>query len=372
MLIYWKKKALHKSHKRKHNQLVSQENSNSQIHSDNNHTSLTSTASSQPTVYIWFTLKKYDVEQLDAIQRIARQLGISPGDVTFAGIKDKRALTYQRGSVAIHPSRAQSYILKGRDNTSADELVLASQGLPGDNADTSARVTADEGEVPPRHPSTSAIPPRSAYNIAIDSAAESLLSLSEPLQPAATPAQTRHLPLVAGDISYGSRPIRTGELWGNQFRILLRSVQCTEASVCPLQVILERLRRTTLEYGVRFPNYFGSQRMGIIRDSAYISVSNQMVEESSQEMRAYDLPVGPHIGKCLLTGAFQAAVDRIILGDGCCQTVVMLMMKTDRIPPKDSILNHKFPLYCTSPLCGARQGYLGGESVKCVLSKVSG
>ncbi|KAJ8007372.1 hypothetical protein DPEC_G00116830 [Dallia pectoralis] len=46
-------------------------------------------------VYTAFTLKKENLETLEAISYLAAVLGVLPSDFTYAGIKDKRAITYQ-------------------------------------------------------------------------------------------------------------------------------------------------------------------------------------------------------------------------------------------------------------------------------------
>ncbi|KAL6116874.1 pus7l [Pungitius sinensis] len=46
-------------------------------------------------VYTAFTLRKENLETLEAISYMAAALGVLPSDFTYAGIKDKRAITYQ-------------------------------------------------------------------------------------------------------------------------------------------------------------------------------------------------------------------------------------------------------------------------------------
>lgn len=55
------------------------------------------TADSQEevTLYTAFTLRKENLETLEAISYMAAVLGVLPSDFTYAGIKDKRAITYQ-------------------------------------------------------------------------------------------------------------------------------------------------------------------------------------------------------------------------------------------------------------------------------------
>lgn len=49
----------------------------------------------QDGVYTAFTLCKDNLETLEAISYMAAELGVLPSDFTYAGIKDKRAITYQ-------------------------------------------------------------------------------------------------------------------------------------------------------------------------------------------------------------------------------------------------------------------------------------
>ncbi|KAL7857880.1 hypothetical protein AOLI_G00179820 [Acnodon oligacanthus] len=49
----------------------------------------------QAETYAGFTLKKENLETLEAISYMAAVLGVLPSDFSYAGIKDKRAITYQ-------------------------------------------------------------------------------------------------------------------------------------------------------------------------------------------------------------------------------------------------------------------------------------
>uniref|UniRef100_A0A8C6SPP9 Pseudouridylate synthase PUS7L n=1 Tax=Neogobius melanostomus TaxID=47308 RepID=A0A8C6SPP9_9GOBI len=49
----------------------------------------------QEEIYTAFTLCKENLETLEAISYMAAELGVLPSDFTYAGIKDKRAITYQ-------------------------------------------------------------------------------------------------------------------------------------------------------------------------------------------------------------------------------------------------------------------------------------
>ncbi|KAJ8249997.1 hypothetical protein COCON_G00232130 [Conger conger] len=49
----------------------------------------------ESVIYTGFTLRKENLETLEAISYMAAMLGVLPSDFTYAGIKDKRALTHQ-------------------------------------------------------------------------------------------------------------------------------------------------------------------------------------------------------------------------------------------------------------------------------------
>ncbi|NP_001038422.1 pseudouridylate synthase PUS7L [Danio rerio] len=49
----------------------------------------------EESLYTAFTLRKENLETLEAISYMAAVLGVLPSDFTYAGIKDKRAITYQ-------------------------------------------------------------------------------------------------------------------------------------------------------------------------------------------------------------------------------------------------------------------------------------
>uniref|UniRef100_A0A3P9IA45 Pseudouridylate synthase PUS7L n=1 Tax=Oryzias latipes TaxID=8090 RepID=A0A3P9IA45_ORYLA len=53
------------------------------------------TAEEPEDIYTAFTLRKVNLETLEAISHMAAALGVLPSDFTYAGIKDKRAVTHQ-------------------------------------------------------------------------------------------------------------------------------------------------------------------------------------------------------------------------------------------------------------------------------------
>ncbi|XP_038069050.1 pseudouridylate synthase 7 homolog-like protein [Patiria miniata] len=69
-------------------------------------------------VFTGFTLKKSNLETLDALQKLARVLRVQPSDFSYAGVKDKKAVTLQ--SVAV----------KGINSKRLEQLINVAN-LPG-------------------------------------------------------------------------------------------------------------------------------------------------------------------------------------------------------------------------------------------------
>ncbi|XP_062850689.1 pseudouridylate synthase PUS7L [Trichomycterus rosablanca] len=67
----------------------------------------------QVNSYTAFTLRKENLETLEAISYIAAVLGVLPSDFSYAGIKDKRAITYQSMAMKkISPDRLLEKVFK--------------------------------------------------------------------------------------------------------------------------------------------------------------------------------------------------------------------------------------------------------------------
>ncbi len=130
---------------------------------------------------IHFTLQKMGLTTLDAASLLASSLRISRHMVTYAGLKDKRALTAQRMSI-----------------------------------------------------------PKSALDKLLE------LDLSR---------------IWIRDLRYERRSINIGDLWGNQFTILLRDMDVPCADACEY---IDILRNSPLM------NYFGVQRFGVARPFTHL------------------------------------------------------------------------------------------------------
>jgi tRNA pseudouridine13 synthase len=149
--------------------------------------------------YISFTLQKMGLSTLDVSKILASTLRLPTRQLTYAGLKDKRAITVQAMSI---PSRAHALL---------ESLNLSNISLR--------------------------------------------------------------------NLKYSHQPIRIGDLWGNQFKILLRDmdVHCDEA-----KKLIRPLFTTTLL------NYFGIQRFGITRPNTHL------------------------VGSCLVKRDFEGAIRHLL------------------------------------------------------------
>jgi tRNA pseudouridine13 synthase len=135
----------------------------------------------EPDRFVTFTLQKMSLSTLDVAYILASSLKLSRNWVTYAGLKDKRAITSQTMSI---PAKASA---------SLSSLELSRIGIR--------------------------------------------------------------------DIHYSRHPIQIGDLWGNRFTILLRSI----AADCD-----SALERAHQLQGRHLLNYFGVQRFGLTRSITHL------------------------------------------------------------------------------------------------------
>jgi tRNA(Glu) U13 pseudouridine synthase TruD len=210
---------------------------------------------------IWFVLIKYNMEQTDAFHMIADTLSVPVSHINSAGIKDKKAVTFQLASVIIHRPLTHSY----------------------------------------------------SEDVFLEQYRSKLASINQ-CQPADKNSADLEAPYIrVGNFDLTKRKsINMGELWGNRFQIRLRNTSCTnidslgkphndESPVysynCKLYVE-ERLQKCQ---SLGSPNYFGSQRMGVTMYKGY--------------NKHLSMPVSPSIGKLLFEDNYEEAV-KLILTDG--------------------------------------------------------
>ena len=354
MLIHWRKKALNQASNCKSNETganVDKSSCGKRKRTGGGYCEERPSGS----YYIWFILQKRNLEQFAASRRIAQALGVSVSNVSFAGIKDKRAVTTQWASVAIHPQHRRQSVSQDVDSDEDNET-----GPPPGTTDP----TPLSVEITDAASTTS--PP-------------SLQEVLEALQPfhCTDSTDSRHTDphshLAVSNVHVRDRPIGSGELKGNRFRITLRQLQCgsgphPSSASSPHSLLVERLEKVKAR---GFPNFYGSQRMGIAvslpsspptvdgstsrtvlaSSPSHTTVSSQDTCRSSHSLSVamrdtvtatetvpqkdevpklveegvgdalFDLPLGPYLGRQLLSRRFRLVIDRLIVGDGCCPVV---------------------------------------------------
>ncbi|KAM8822307.1 pseudouridylate synthase PUS7L isoform 2-T2 [Synchiropus picturatus] len=160
-------------------------------------------------VYTAFTLQKQNLETLEAVSRMAAALGVLPSDFTYAGIKDKRAVTFQSMVVKkVSPQRSVVTSPEWRPSAASDGRVVG-------------RLEEKRGELERRG-------------------------------------------LVLSHVRSVSQPLRLGRLTGNRFHLLVRNLRPhggraagTPSSLAPL---VEEAVQNVKTRG--FVNYYGPQRFG--------------------------------------------------------------------------------------------------------------
>ena len=262
MHIFWK------SHKKRK---ISETNSISTSSYDDDVILQSLSIHKKENVYIHFTLMKCNMEQLDAFQRIIHHLSphykFHSNDFKYAGIKDKRAITYQRISLLVDRSLYR--------NKTDYEFHL--------------------------------------YNIV-----KCLLRMNDVYDSDVTMKS-----ICVANFEYNTKPLQLGtfmklslrcycdyrligQLWGNEFAVILRNVSMlslVEDSHTEEKMSLASFLDDSLQHIILggFPNYFGRQRMGVLHENLH---------RNSDEM-----PIGPSIGKLLLLKNYKHVIDAIILGE---------------------------------------------------------
>jgi tRNA(Glu) U13 pseudouridine synthase TruD len=272
---------------------------------------LTTNATTSTRWFLWYTLVKVNLEQIDCCRRLSELLGISINHVNQAGIKDRRGYTIQKGCLLIDTN--DSKLLKSLDlfrnqtnensfrnpefNVSAMRtLSFVQDKLMAMNTSKFKLFlesgTFDRGYVLPQ----TACPCSSSSSSS--SSSDSCPALIE-------------IGMALGDFEFKEIGISPGDLKGNRFNILLRDVTIQEmnqdgsrsarnSGLCAEINVLESIKQRLLtleQFG--FPNFFGTQRMGIV-----------------SAMNAGDsaTPIGPIIGKYLLQNNATGAVYCILSG----------------------------------------------------------
>ena len=246
--------------------------------------------SSNP-IHVWFTLLKYNLEQQEASRRLSTAVGVPIGQVSTAGIKDRRGITCQRCCITVYPrdfapfDNLQQSLFHIRDQllmlNSPPMLDLVKEYL--ENEKFGRRAFAPSKDI---------------------------------------------IGMAIGNVEFRrNTPLKTGDLWGNKFRITLREIRPVQGSFNVLKHVCDSLDALK---ALGFPNYFGSQRMGVLtkrflwEDMEYerengekhVSIINDSQDNwvQNEPKSSESLPPGPMIGKFLLTDQARFAVNSIVIG----------------------------------------------------------
>jgi tRNA(Glu) U13 pseudouridine synthase TruD len=270
---------------------------------------------------LWYTLVKVNLEQMDCCRRLSELLGISINHVTQAGIKDRRGYTIQKGCLIIDTNDLK--LLRSLP-------LLPSLSTPSLNLNTSPHLNEAAMRtlalVQEKLLTINTLKMKTfLQNGSFDRGYSlPLIELSPSLSDASADSlnlsSSVEIGMAIGDIEFKEISLSPGDLLGNRFNILLRNVttlqtnprlderssqSLKESLLNPLDFIRERL--LTIEQ-IGFPNFFGTQRMGIV------SVETLGQSLPSTTSASSPTPLGPVIGKYLMMSNATSAVYCILSG----------------------------------------------------------
>ena len=251
-------------------------------------------------LHVGFTLRKINTEHLGALQKIAQVAGVAVSDVSFCGIKDKKAVTYQRCVMTLR--------CHAGDVLEEDDVI--------EHSDECLKNILDRNM---RNHASSVINSLTQSFPYLHMDSRETLSLPRPL-PLSINAPTLiddfpSLSVYGFFIAPG--PLRIGAIWGNSFKIRIRNIakygsatKAFEKDISTLKKGFENIANSG------FPNFFGSQRMGYQELQTVDSVKKKTAEQEVKFKKddGADRPLGPLIGKLLLLGKYHKAINAIILG----------------------------------------------------------
>ena len=255
--------------------------------------------------------------------------------ISVHGTKDRRGITLQWCTVEILPSwiyknqQSNPIAMKYNDNNNTD------------NGNININNGCLQNEIHNASNSTLAFPLSVQILIGVlEAATKALLAMNR-----GSDLGVQILPgrrnLSVGNVSYAHSPLQLGKHWGNRFVITLRDVVALglsqEMSICKagscnstptdcsrldcaLCVFRNRLIPKVVANG--FPNYFGSQRFGVLsiycsdrnESSVFHNTSNSPQSDISSSTEP-PIPIGALLGKLLIFKRFSTAMDVLIMGN---------------------------------------------------------
>ena len=235
-----------------------------------------------PVVYIQCTLMKHNSEHFATVRQLAAVLKIdASSDVSFAGTKDKRAITYQQCVIAVRAGGLTSEPLPDKVARVMATLRSLTPPVGWDSDSSNSNSTSSDDHDPSSSSSFQSQPMPTT----------STTSTLRQERPNKSHDTTKSFFAITEIVENPvTEPLSLGHLWGNHFRITLRNLSIipncgnlptsrpsssssssSSCSLFPAPLKTSESITTTITHGAYlqtalmrvqqhgFPNYFGSQ-----------------------------------------------------------------------------------------------------------------
>lgn len=216
------------------------------------------------TCFLHFELGKRHWDHTRLTAHLNQSLALPTGALCYAGLKDKCAVTWQFATITLSVS-----------------VPIGNDRPPRTEAEDAAR---------------------EALRHKFSSLCKRLLNLSSGTLPLPSTPSANTQGLVVCNLRTVDAPLRTGQLRGNHFDVVLRGVTVHAAQALRNRALL------LLSRG--FPNFYGAQRLGLASELAEAGAAagaGPGVEQGSATT-----PPGATIGELLLRGRYKAAALAIL------------------------------------------------------------
>ena len=176
-----------------------------------------------PVVYLQCTLMKHNSEHFATVRQLAAVLKIdASSDISFAGTKDKRAITYQQCVIAVRAGGLTSEPLPDKIVRVMATLRSLTPPVGWDNDSSNSNSTSSDD-----HPSTSSSLLSQSITTTTTTSTTTLLRQERPHKPHdMTKSFFAITEIVENPVT---EPLSLGRLWGNHFRITLRNLSIIPA-----------------------------------------------------------------------------------------------------------------------------------------------
>ena len=176
-----------------------------------------------PVVYLQCTLMKHNSEHFATVRQLAAALRVdASSDLSFAGTKDKRAVTYQQCVVAVRAGGMTSESLPDKVARVLAALRSLTPPVDWDYSSSSSNSFSDHGS------SSSSSSSSSLPRPGITTATTTTSSLRQERPADISHDNTKSFFAITEIVDNPvSEPLSLGHLWGNHFRITLRNLSIT-------------------------------------------------------------------------------------------------------------------------------------------------